>query len=81
MLKLTFVNLAEAHLCSDCEAIGNSASRCPRCQSDALIAVSRALPRHRDGIRIVCRPLDEDAQTSSADVCSGLSYDADLRRA
>ena len=50
----TFVNLADAHLCSDCEAVGDSADRCPRCQSDALIAVSRAIHRHRDSIRIIC---------------------------
>jgi hypothetical protein len=62
----TFVNLAEAHLCSDCEAVGNSATRCPRCQSNALIAVSRALPRHRDGIRMVCKPVEEEPEVSAA---------------
>ena len=61
----TFGNLVEAHLCCDCEAIGNSATRCPRCQSDALIAVTRALPRHQDGIRMVCIPIDEDAKAST----------------
>lgn len=61
MRKPMFVNLAEAHLCSECEAIGDSATRCPRCQSTALIAVSRALPRHRDVIHIVCRPIEEEA--------------------
>jgi hypothetical protein len=54
--ETAFVNLREAYLCSDCEAIGNSANRCPRCQSDALIAVSRALPHHSDSIRIICAP-------------------------
>ena len=62
----TFVSLSEAHLCCDCEAIGNSANRCPRCQSKALIAVSRALPRHRDSIRMVCRPIEEEAKVSRA---------------
>lgn len=57
----TFINLADAHLCSDCEAVGNSAIRCPRCQSEALIAVTRAIRRHRDSIRLVCLPLDEQA--------------------
>jgi hypothetical protein len=61
MRELTFINLADAHLCSDCEAVGNSAIRCPRCQSDALIAVTRAMPRHRDCIRILCRPVEEKA--------------------
>lgn len=50
----TFVNLSDAHLCTDCEAVGDSAIRCPRCQSNALIAVSRAIRRHRDSIRIIC---------------------------
>ena len=59
MTEPTFVNLADAYLCTDCEAIGNSANRCPRCQSDALIALSRAIPRHRDSIRIVCEPVEE----------------------
>lgn len=62
----TFMNLSEAHLCSDCEAVGNSATRCPRCQSNALIAVSRALPRHRDGIRMVCKPVEDEAEVSAA---------------
>lgn len=57
----TFINLADAYLCSDCEAVGDSTNRCPRCQSDALIAVTRAIRRHRDGIRLVCVPLEEQA--------------------
>jgi hypothetical protein len=56
MQEATFVNLADAHLCSDCEAVGDSAIRCPRCQSNALIAISRAIHRHRDSIRFVCAP-------------------------
>ncbi len=60
MREPTFINLAEAHLCSDCEAVGNSANRCPRCQSNALIAVTRALPRHQDSIRMICIPLEEE---------------------
>jgi hypothetical protein len=59
--RANFINLAEAYLCSDCEAVGNSANRCPRCQSSALIAITRAIPRHRDHIRLVCVPLDEQA--------------------
>ena len=64
--EAAFVNLSEAYLCSDCEAIGNSASRCTRCQSNALIAVSRALPRHRDGIRMLCRPIEDEAEVPKA---------------
>jgi primosomal protein N' len=59
MRQLTFINLGEAYLCSECEAVGNSANSCPRCQSTALIAVTRAIPRHRDSIRIICAPLEE----------------------
>jgi uncharacterized paraquat-inducible protein A len=54
MTAPSFVNLSEAHLCTQCEAIGDSANRCPRCQSDALIAMTRVIPRHRDSIRLVC---------------------------
>lgn len=61
MREVTFINLAEAYLCSDCEAVGNSSTHCPRCQSDALLAVTRAIPRHRDCIRIVCSPSEEQA--------------------
>ena len=64
--EAAFVNLSEAYLCSDCEAIGNSASRCTRCESTALIAVTRALPRHRDGIRILCSPVEEEAELAKA---------------
>jgi hypothetical protein len=64
--ELAFVNLADAHLCCDCEAVGNSATRCPRCQSNALIAVTRALHRHRDGIRMVCMPVEENELPAAA---------------
>jgi len=63
--QATFINLADAHLCSDCEAVGDSAIRCPRCQSEALIAVTRAIRRHRDSIRLVCVPLDEQAEQAA----------------
>jgi len=66
MRQPTFVNLADAHLCSDCEAVGDSAIRCPRCQSNALIAVTRAIQRHRDSIRIICTgPLEEHVQEAA----------------
>jgi hypothetical protein len=47
-----FFNLTEAYLCSDCEAVGNSAIRCPRCQSTALMLVVRAIPSQRN--RVLC---------------------------
>jgi len=56
MHQSSFVNLANAHLCSDCEAIGDSAVRCPRCQSEALFAVTRVIRRHRDSVRVLCEP-------------------------
>jgi len=60
MREPIFVNLSEAYLCTECEAVGNSANNCPRCGSTALIALTRAIPRHRDSIHLVCRPLDEE---------------------
>lgn len=66
MQQSTFVNLADAYLCTDCEAIGNSGSHCPRCQSTALIAISRAIPRHRDSIRLICIPAETQAQALEA---------------
>lgn len=51
---MNFVDLREAFLCSDCLALGDSANRCPRCQSDALLRLTRALPVHQDHIRLVC---------------------------
>jgi len=56
MRNATYLNLANAYLCSDCEAVGDSAIRCPRCQSDALFAITRAIHRQRDSIRVVCEP-------------------------
>jgi hypothetical protein len=66
MTHYTFVNLSDAHLCSDCEAIGDSAVRCPRCQSSALIAIIRAIPRHHDSIRLVCEPPCEEPVVRAA---------------
>ena len=66
MCSSSFVNLANAHLCSDCEAIGDSAVRCPRCQSEALFAVTRAIHRHRDSIRLVCEPQFNEPELKAA---------------
>lgn len=66
MQQSTFMNLADAYLCTDCEAVGNSASHCPRCQSTALIAITRAIPRHRDSIRLICMPPEPQAQALEA---------------
>lgn len=66
MYESSFINLANAHLCSDCEAIGDSAVRCPRCQSEALFAVTRVIPRHRDTIRVLCEPQVEEQVLEAA---------------
>ncbi len=80
MTAPSFVNLSNAYLCSQCEAIGNSANRCPRCQSDALIAITRVIPRHRDSIRLVCdNELDPVACEVSAQAVNG--FDVRIERA
>jgi DNA-directed RNA polymerase subunit RPC12/RpoP len=61
----TFINLVEAYLCSDCEAVGNSANRCPRCGSNALFAIRRAIQPHCDSVRILCGPLDEQVMRAA----------------
>lgn len=66
MRERTFVNLADAYLCTDCEAVGNCANCCPRCQSSALIAITRIIPRHRDSIRLICAPAEPQAQVLEA---------------
>ena len=66
MRDTTFVNLSEAYLCCDCEAVGNCCAHCPRCQSSALIAITRAIPRHRDSIRLVCMPEPQVVQELEA---------------
>jgi len=73
MREATFINLGEAYLCTDCEAVGNSANRCPRCQSTALIAVTRAIPRHRDSIRIICLPVQIPMEALEAAVQTGVA--------
>jgi hypothetical protein len=55
------IDLSEAFLCCDCEAICNSANSCSRCQSDAVISVARIVPHHRDAIRIILSADRKDA--------------------
>jgi hypothetical protein len=45
MREAIFINLREAYFCEDCKAVGNSANRCARCLSDALLPVSRVMQR------------------------------------
>jgi hypothetical protein len=59
-LSVDFIPLSGAALCSECESISNCLNRCPACGSDALLAISRIIPRHRDSVRLVCvEPLPE----------------------
>ena len=51
MHEPSFVNLSEAHLCTDCEVVGDFAIRCPRCQSQSLIAICRSI---HNSNRIFC---------------------------
>jgi hypothetical protein len=62
MQEPTFIDLADAHLCTECEAVSASADQCPRCHSTALIAISRAIPRHRDSIRLICGSSESSLQ-------------------
>lgn len=48
-LMLQHIPLASAYLCQDCDAIGNSATRCPACASTALLGLSCILNR-TDGV-------------------------------
>jgi len=66
MSQSNFVNLANAYLCSDCEAIGESAMSCPRCQSNALFAITRAIHRQRDSIRVICKPQTDEPTLKAA---------------
>jgi hypothetical protein len=56
MRDRVFINLRDAYLCADCEAIGNGADHCARCLSEAVILVSRIVSTH-DPISVVYLPL------------------------
>jgi hypothetical protein len=44
-LKLQHFPLTSAYLCPDCNAIGNSANKCPACASEVLMSLSVVLNR------------------------------------
>jgi hypothetical protein len=50
--KVFFVPRNRAYLCTNCDVIGASARMCPRCESNALINVSRFIKQHKDTIRL-----------------------------
>lgn len=39
--------LLRSWLCGQCEWVGNSANRCPRCGSDCILSLARLLSDHR----------------------------------
>jgi hypothetical protein len=44
-LKLQHFPLTSAYLCQDCNAIGNSANKCPACASEVLMSLAVVLNR------------------------------------
>lgn len=44
------IPLSQAYLCCSCDTVGNSAVRCPRCESRALLSVARVLGASREHI-------------------------------
>jgi hypothetical protein len=45
-LKAFFVPRSRAYLCANCDAIGASSKRCPRCESVALLNLSKFIQEH-----------------------------------
>lgn len=39
--------LAKAFLCEDCQAVGNCATRCPACASEAVLGLAGVLDKER----------------------------------
>jgi hypothetical protein len=54
MLDHTYIPLAGAYLCSDCNVIGVNSRTCARCCSTALLALSRVIPVDHGGAKLVC---------------------------
>ena len=42
------IQLNEAYLCQDCDAIGNSSMQCPACASEVLLSVARIFNRREN---------------------------------
>ena len=51
--KIFFVPLTRAYLCSNCSVVGASSKRCPRCESTALVNLSRFIPVCKQSIKLV----------------------------
>jgi hypothetical protein len=51
--ECTFFNLTEANLCVNCSAVGNSANRCPRCQSRSLLSIERVIQADDGPTRLI----------------------------
>jgi DNA-directed RNA polymerase subunit RPC12/RpoP len=42
---MNYIPLNSAYLCQDCDAVGNSAMRCPACGSQVLMGLARVFDR------------------------------------
>jgi hypothetical protein len=42
---MNHIPLSSAYLCQDCDAVGNSAMRCPACASGVLLGLAGVLDR------------------------------------
>jgi hypothetical protein len=54
--SLQHIPYRSAYLCGSCEAIGNSAMRCPACASESLVSMAAVLnrePRTESTFRIL----------------------------
>jgi hypothetical protein len=45
MNDLSHFPLEKAYLCQDCNAVGNSATRCPACASEVVLCLATVLDR------------------------------------
>ena len=50
--SIFFALRTRSYWCSDCDAIGEDSSRCPRCQSTALLNLGRIVVQHKDSIHL-----------------------------
>jgi hypothetical protein len=61
--KVYFVPRSRAYLCENCDAIGGSAKRCPRCDSVALLHLSKFIQEHKDTIKLVSHKSNENSRS------------------
>ena len=46
--ELMHIQISSAYICCDCEAVGNCATQCPACASEALLCLGAVLNRRVD---------------------------------